>query len=75
MGLHNEREPCMSVCVLDADSLRVAVGTCHKEVVGCLAWASRASHCLRVHFHSSSLLEERERGACRESLACCKTFP
>lgn len=52
----------MSVCVLDADSLRVAVGTCHKEVVGCLAWASRASHCLRDHFHSSSLLEEREGG-------------
>lgn len=48
--------------MLDADSLRVAEGRCHKGVVGCLAWASRVSHCLRVHFHSSSLLKERERG-------------
>ncbi len=53
----------MCLCVLDADSLREAVGTCHKGEVGCLAWASRASHCLRVHFHSSSLLEEREEHA------------
>ncbi len=51
------------LCVLDADSLREAVGTCHKGEVGCLAWASRASHCLRVHFHSSSLLQEREEHA------------
>lgn len=45
---------------LGFDSPTEVGGKCHTGVADCLASVSKASHCPRGHFHSSSQLRERE---------------